>query len=141
MLCVSMGVCSIVSHSLRPQGLAYQAPLSMEFSRQEYYRGLPFPTPRDSWPKSCISGVSCIGRWIPYHWHYLGSPLLYPNANYSFFMFKYDGPSFCTSILLELISYWENIQSSYLWMSQNVSNITQNQLKWLNLKHAYHPKL
>ena len=25
----------------------YQAPLSMEFSRQEYWSGLPFPTPRD----------------------------------------------------------------------------------------------
>ena len=27
--------------------IAYQAPLSMEFSRQEYWSGLPFPTPRD----------------------------------------------------------------------------------------------
>ena len=26
---------------------AYQASLSMEFSRQEYWRGLPFPTPGD----------------------------------------------------------------------------------------------
>ena len=26
---------------------ACQAPLSMEFSRQEYWSGLPFPTPRD----------------------------------------------------------------------------------------------
>ena len=25
--------------------IAYKAPLSMEFSRQEYYRGLPFPPP------------------------------------------------------------------------------------------------
>ena len=28
-------------------GVACQAPLSMEFSRQEYWSGLPFPTPRD----------------------------------------------------------------------------------------------
>ena len=27
--------------------IACQAPLSMEFSRQEYWSGLPFPTPRD----------------------------------------------------------------------------------------------
>ena len=27
--------------------VAYQAPLSMEFSRQEYWSGLPFPAPRD----------------------------------------------------------------------------------------------
>ena len=26
---------------------AHQAPLSMEFSRQEYWSGLPFPTPGD----------------------------------------------------------------------------------------------
>ena len=27
--------------------VARQAPLSMEFSRQEYWNGLPFPTPGD----------------------------------------------------------------------------------------------
>ena len=27
--------------------MAHQAPLSMEFSRQEYWSGLPFPTPGD----------------------------------------------------------------------------------------------
>ena len=30
-----------------PWTIACQAPLSMEFSRQEYWRGLPFPSPRD----------------------------------------------------------------------------------------------
>ena len=30
-----------------PGTVAYQAPLSMEFSRQEYWTGLPFPTPGD----------------------------------------------------------------------------------------------
>ena len=40
---------SVVSNSLRPHGLqpARQAPLSMEFLRQEYCRGLPFPAPGD----------------------------------------------------------------------------------------------
>ena len=27
--------------------IAHQAPLSMEFTRQEYWRGLPFPSPGD----------------------------------------------------------------------------------------------
>ena len=37
-----------VSKSLRSHGLiAYQATLSMEVSRQEYWSGLPFPSPRD----------------------------------------------------------------------------------------------
>ena len=41
--------CSVVSDSLRPHGLyvVCQAPLSMEFSRQENWSELPFPSPRD----------------------------------------------------------------------------------------------
>ena len=30
-----------------PWTVAYQAPQSMEFSRQEYWSGLPFPSPED----------------------------------------------------------------------------------------------
>ena len=30
-----------------PWTVAHQAPLSMEFSRQEYWSGLPFPSPAD----------------------------------------------------------------------------------------------
>ena len=30
---------------MNPWDVACQAPLSMEFSRQEYWSGLPFPTP------------------------------------------------------------------------------------------------
>ena len=37
---------SVMSDSLRPHG-AHQALLSMEFSRQEYWSGLPFPPSRD----------------------------------------------------------------------------------------------
>ena len=39
---------SAISDSLRPHRLlACQALLSMGFSRQEYWRGLPFPSPGD----------------------------------------------------------------------------------------------
>ena len=35
-----------LSHSfVTPWTVACQAPLSMEFSRQEYWSGLPFPSP------------------------------------------------------------------------------------------------
>ena len=34
-----------MSNPLRPCGLACQAPLSMGFSRQEYWSGLTFPPP------------------------------------------------------------------------------------------------
>ena len=40
--------CSLVSDSfVTPWTVALQAPLSMEFPRQEYWSGLPFPSPGD----------------------------------------------------------------------------------------------
>ena len=60
-------VALLMSDSLWPYGLyvAHQASLSMGFSRQEYWSGLPFPAaglssqPRD---RSYISYLSCIGQ-------------------------------------------------------------------------------
>ena len=48
-VCVCMCVsCSVLFNTLQPHGLGvHQAPLSMEFSRQEYWSGLPFPSPGD----------------------------------------------------------------------------------------------
>ena len=48
-----------------PWAVAHQAPLSMGFSKQECWSGLPFPTP-GGWNlhDSC---VSCISRWILLH--------------------------------------------------------------------------
>ena len=59
-----------------PWTVAHQAPLSMEFSGQEYRHGLPCPPPGDH-PNPDIeptSQVSCIGRWVVYYWCHLGSP-------------------------------------------------------------------
>ena len=39
--------CSVVSDFVTPWTVARQAPLSMGFSRQEYWSGLPFPSPGD----------------------------------------------------------------------------------------------
>ena len=35
----------VVSDSATPWTVAYQAPLSMGFPRQDYWSGLPFPSP------------------------------------------------------------------------------------------------
>ena len=44
-----------------------QSPLSMGFSRQEYWSQLPCPTQGDlPDPGIELSLVSCIGRWVPY---------------------------------------------------------------------------
>ena len=42
-ICV-LRACSVVSYSETPWAAARQAPLSMGFSRQEYWYGLPFPS-------------------------------------------------------------------------------------------------
>ena len=57
--------------------IAHQAPLSMGFSRQEYWSELPYPPLEDlPWPRdrTCFSCVSCFGRWVLYPLSYLGSP-------------------------------------------------------------------
>ena len=38
---------SVLIDSVIPQTVAHQAPPTMEFSRQEYWRELPFPSPGD----------------------------------------------------------------------------------------------
>ena len=50
---------SVMSNSATPWITALQAPLSMEFSRQEYWSGLPFPTLRDL-PNPRIKPVSLV---------------------------------------------------------------------------------
>ena len=43
----SSAVCSVMSDSVTPWTAAHQAPLSVGFSRQEYWNGLPSPSPGD----------------------------------------------------------------------------------------------
>ena len=45
---------------------AIQDPLSMGFPRQEYWGGLPFPSPGDI-PGPGIEPHLLLGRWILYH--------------------------------------------------------------------------
>ena len=55
------GSCSVVSDSATPWIVAYQAPPSMGFSRQEYWSGLPFPSPGESSQPRDQTWVSHIG--------------------------------------------------------------------------------
>ena len=54
-----------------PWTVDYQTPLSKEFSRQEYWSGLPFPPPEDL-PDPGIEPVSCLGRKHSLPLHHLG---------------------------------------------------------------------
>ena len=53
-------VCSVISDSLRP----CQAPLSMKFSREEYYSGLSSPAPGDL-PNPVIKPTSLASFALP----------------------------------------------------------------------------
>ena len=54
-----------------PWTVAHQAPVSMEFSRQEYWSGLPLPSPGDLLRDR--TRVSCTARQILYHLTHQGS--------------------------------------------------------------------
>ena len=61
-VCYNRAVLSRFSHillSVTPWTVAHQSPLSMGFSRQEYWSGLPFPSPGDL-PNPGIELVSLI---------------------------------------------------------------------------------
>ena len=50
--------------------VVHRAPLSMRFSRQEYWRGLPHPTPGNLPDQGSNPWLPCLlrCRWILYHW-------------------------------------------------------------------------
>ena len=69
--------------------VAHQAPLSMEFSRQEWVAMLssgdllnPEIEPASPRDQTCVSCVSCIGRWVLHHLCHLGSPCVYIQRPY-----------------------------------------------------------
>ena len=56
--------------------VAHKAPLSMGFSRQEYWNELPYPSPvdlPDPGLEPASLNISCIGRLVFYHWCHLRS--------------------------------------------------------------------
>ena len=66
-----------------PRTVALQAPLSVGFSRQEYWSGLPYPPPGDLLdpgiePTSLVSPALAGGFLTDYYWLHLGSPQVEP---------------------------------------------------------------
>ena len=57
--------------------VAHQVPLSLGFSGQEYWSGLPCPSSRGSSPPRDRIRISCNGRWVLYLECHLGSPHVY----------------------------------------------------------------
>ena len=57
--------CSVVSDTATAWTVAYQVPLSVGFSRQEYWSGLPFPSPSSVHSLSCVRLF--VTPWIAAH--------------------------------------------------------------------------
>ena len=60
---------------MTPWTIALQAPLSMEFSRQEYWNGLPFPSPGDLLDPRIEPGSPVLAGRFFYYLSHQGSPL------------------------------------------------------------------
>ena len=65
-----------MSNSVTPWAVAHRVPLSMDFSRQKYWSGLPFPTPGDL-PDPGIKPISPALQAVFYPLSHQGSPFLY----------------------------------------------------------------
>ena len=77
---VCMRVSSVMSNSATPRTVAFQAPLSMRFPRQEYWSGLPYPPPRDL-PNPGIKPASLVS---PLHWQVVSLPAQPPRKPYTY---------------------------------------------------------
>ena len=98
-----------------PWTVAHQAPLSMGFSRQEHWSGLPFPSAGDR-PNSRdwtpVSYTSCVGRRVLYHYSHLqsGFPSAIPQYKIKSFKFRlYNEINYkYANIFIELIPIASN---------------------------------
>ena len=83
-----------------PQMAGHQAPLSLEFSRQEYWNGLPFPSPMHACMLRRFSHVQlCATPWIAAHQAPLSmgfsrqeywSGLSFPSPSLLYSMYEYE---------------------------------------------------
>ena len=85
MFYINTMLCCVLSHvwlSVTLWTVALQAPLTMEFYRQEYWSEFPFPPPGDL-PSPGIEQTSPALQWILYRYNsllllsHLGSPYIY----------------------------------------------------------------
>ena len=98
-----------------PMTLAHQAPLSMGFSRREYWSGLPFPSPRD----------------LPHPGIESGSPALKADSlpTEPITLLRYNSHSVkltTENVLFNDVSKWIQLED------QNYSRV---------LEYSYHPKM
>ena len=122
-VCMHAQLHSCVQLFATPWTVTHQTSLSVGFPRQEYWGGLPFPTPEDL-PDPGIETVSCIDRWILYRgatWEAKeewGAPYLLRGSRLEAAIHR------CVACLIQVgllwalpwkFKYWLKLQSMYRW--------------------------
>ena len=115
-----------------PWSVTHQVPLSMEFSRQEYWSGLLFPYPGESsWPRdwtllSCIVGrlfIIWATRERPATWKILDPPLNLISSSFCIFVGYY-------------FDFWLNFVSNRVVGKLRARAVDQHTWLWISvLKH------
>ena len=97
-----------------PWTVAHQAPLSTEFSRQEYWSGLPCPPPGDLLDQGSHLGLlDC--RQVLYHLSHQGSPLLFHLASVSVLPFSPSFLLFCSHALSSHSFFAQCVRHQYYY--------------------------
>ena len=128
-----------------PWTIAHQAPLSMGFSRQEYWSGLPFLLQSSQpWDRTHVSCDSCIGRQILYHWatredwrkrnsckSYLCFVMLvmWMNSFFLLFSFFLSSPPHCLFLLPPLLLPVSVLSESPFWVQGCFVDKSQKKMK------------
>ena len=114
--------------SVTPFTVARQAPLSMGFSRQKYWSGLPFPSPGDLPRPRDGTFVSCIGRQILYCLRHQGSPSVVLKTAWM-------------EIIGCIFKTWQNLERLWLlpMIADRGSSLKKKMCSWpLNKKRGFH---
>ena len=118
-------MCMLVAQSCQslcdPWTVAHQAPLSMEFSRQEYWSGLPIPSPRD----------------LPHPGIKPGSPALLADSLPSEPPRK---PHATLYLLVNLIVDLEFISLTALLLFEDTNRSISGQCSWVNMWECTGPE-
>ena len=96
---------------MTPQTVAHQAPLSMGFSRQGYWSGLPFPSPGEGFPDSSL------GKEFAFN---AGDPSLIPGLGRSAgegigYPLQYSWASLMAKLVKNPPAMWETWVRSLGW--------------------------
>ena len=134
---VHLGGCGLVAKSCptlaTPWTVAYQAPLSKGFTKQEYWSGLPFPSPGDLPDQGREDRVSCIaGRfftnWAMREVHLFKYLLIYLADGWNLFgwclVYTLNTYSFCQS-------YFNKAgKNAYIQKCALISYVAGMNVKW-----------